>query len=123
MPDERRFLVDVGMKDFPFPIQVASKLHPEGQVTIANISISARIMKEFDARWIDRFIQIIHAHRERLSTKTLGVNILDYLRELGATMVKIDFEYPYFMEKLTPVSKEKSLVRYLCNYSAKVTSL
>lgn len=123
MVDEKKFLVDVGMKDLPFPMRVISKVDPDGQFTIANISINARIMQEFEARWIDKFIQIVHQHRERIGTKTLSVNIIDYLEELQATTVRIDFEYPFFVEKLTPVSEEKCLVRYLCNYSAKVTSV
>ena len=53
MKDEKRFLVDVGMKDLPFPIKVESKANPDGQATIANISINARIMHEFEAGWID----------------------------------------------------------------------
>lgn len=123
MTEKRRFLVDVGIKDLPFPMRVVSKLDPDGQHTIASISVSARIMREFEARWIDKFIQIIHQHKERIGTKTLGINILDYLRDLEATAVKIDFTYPYFIEKLTPVSKERCLVRYLCNYAARAFSL
>jgi GTP cyclohydrolase I len=118
---EKRFLVDVGMKDLPFPMRVASKVHTDGQFTIANISVSARIIQEFEARWIDKFIQIIHEHRDRIGTKTLRNNIMDYLKELEAKAVKIDFEYPFFIEKLTPISKEKCLVRYLCTYSAKAS--
>jgi GTP cyclohydrolase I len=123
MEQEKRFLVDVGMRDLPFPIRVASKVRPEGQFTVANISISARIMQDFQARWIDTFIRIVHAHRERIGTHTLRANILDYMKELDATMVKVDFDYPFFVEKTTPVSKEMCLVRYLCTYSAKALSL
>jgi GTP cyclohydrolase FolE2 len=121
MAKEKRFLVDVGMKDLPFPMKVTSKVYPDGQFTIANISVSARIIQEFEARWIDKLIQIIHQHRDRIGTKTLRVNIIDYLKELQAKAVKIDFDYPFFVEKLTPVSREKCLVRYLCTYSAKAS--
>jgi GTP cyclohydrolase I len=123
MTNKRRFLVDVGIKDLPFPMRVASKVDPNGQYTIAHISVSARIMREFEARWINKFIQIVHQHKDRIGTKTLGENILDYLKELEATAVKIDFNYPYFVEKLTPVSGEKCLVRYLCTYAARVFSM
>ncbi len=123
MLSKKRFLVDVGIRDLPFPMKVISRENPDGQYTIANISISTRIMQEFEARWIDKFIQIVHEHRERIGTKTLKVNILDYLKELQATMVKIDFEYPFFIEKVTPVSKQKCLVRHLCTYSAKVSAV
>jgi len=121
MPGERRFLIDVGMRNLPFPMRVVSKVDPNGQFTIANISIAARIMQEFESQWIDKFIRIVHIHRDKIGPKTLKVNIKDYIKELNASMVKIDFEYPFFIEKLTPVSKEKCLVRYLCTYSAKAS--
>lgn len=122
MTDDKKFLVDVGMQDLPFPMRVISKAEPEGQYTIAKISINAQIMQEFEARWINKFIQIVHDHRDRIGTKTLRNNIRDYLSELKADMVKIDFNYPFFIEKQTPASKEKCLVRYLCTYSAKAFS-
>jgi GTP cyclohydrolase I len=123
MSEEKRYLVDIGMRKLPFPITVASKADPKGQATVANISIMARIMHDFEARWIDSFIQILHSHRDKIGTKTLRANIKDYIKTLKASMVKVDFEYPFFIEKLTPVSREKCLVQYLCVYSAKATSL
>jgi len=123
MLDKKKFLIDAGIKDLPFPIKVISGSEPEGQHTVANISINARIMQEFEASWIDRFIKIVHSHKGTIGTDTLKVNIIDYLKELKANMVKIDFDYPYFIEKTTPASKEKCLVRYMCTYSVKVISV
>jgi len=48
------FLEDVGMENVPFPMRVLSKTDPDGQPTIAKVSISARIMQEFEAQWINR---------------------------------------------------------------------
>jgi len=123
MNDKKKFLADVGMENLPFPMKVISKADSDGQQTIANVSINARIMHEFEAGWIDKFIQILHSHRDRIGTKTLSANILDYLHDLNASSVHIDFEYPFFVEKLTPVSKEKCLVRYLCVFSVKAGSI
>ncbi len=121
MKDEKRFMQDVGMTDLPFPMRVLSREQKDGQFTIAKISIAARIMHEFEASWIDKFIQIVHQHRDKIGTETLKTNILDYMRELNATKVKVDFEYPFFVEKDTPISKEKCLVCYNCMYSARVS--
>ena len=123
MKKTTRFLVDIGIKDLPFPIRVLSRTRKNGQHTIANISIDARIMQEFEAKWIDRFIQIVHMHRDYIGTKTLRNNIRDYTKTLKATAVTINFDYPFFVEKKTPVSKEKCLVRYLCQHSAKASSV
>ena len=89
MKTEKRFLVDVGMRELPFPINVLSRSAPDGQPTVANISISARIMHDFEARWIDTFIHIVHQHRERIGTATLVENIADYVKELKASAVTI----------------------------------
>ncbi len=123
MPDKSKFLEDVGMKNLPFPMRVLSKANPDGQPTIANISISARIMREFQAQWIDRFVQVLHQQGKKIGPETLRANILDYQTQLKASAIRVDFDYPFFMEKTTPVSKEKCMVRYLCTYSAKSSTV
>jgi GTP cyclohydrolase I len=123
MAEQKRFLVDVGMRGIPFPMRVVSKSEAEGQWTVAEISINARIMQEFEPRAIDSFIRVLHQHRDRIGTQTLRNNIVDYFNLLKASHVKVDFEYPFFIEKRTPASNEKCLVRYLCRYSAKYPSI
>src|SRR5690349_22580451 len=122
MKEQGKFLQDVGMKNLTLPLIVNSKINPDGQHTVANISISARIMHDFRAEWIDMFIQTLHVHGIGTVQKNLRSNIIDYLNVLNANAVKVDIEYPFFVEKTTPVSKEKCLVRYLCSNSAKITS-
>jgi GTP cyclohydrolase I len=122
MSEERRYLVDVGLQDLPYPVRVASRVAPDGQPTIANISISARINHSFEAHGISKIIQIVHSHRDVIGTSTLKKNVQAYLDGLNATDVSATFTYPFFVEKLTPVSKEKCLVRYQCAYTAKASS-
>ncbi len=123
MTEGKRFLVDVGIRDLQFPIRCASREDSNGQNTIANISFNARIMQEFESRWLNKFIQILHHHCDNISTITLRKNIWDYYNELKANTVKISFEYPFFAEKVTPISKQKCLVKYKCNYTCKVSSI
>jgi GTP cyclohydrolase I len=120
---ERRFLVDVAMEDLPFPIVVPSRKSTNGQRTVATVSVNARIMHDFEAQWIDTFIQILHSHRNSIGYHSLRKNIEDYRQKLRAKSVEIDFSYPYFMEKRTPIDQEPCLVRYACRYRAKVPSL
>src|SRR5665811_748789 len=100
-----------------------SRVAPEGQPTIADISISARIMRDFEARWIDTFIQIVHQHRDRIGTATLAENVADYVEALNASVVTVTFDFPFFYEKRTPVSHEKCLVRYMCAYTVKANRI
>jgi GTP cyclohydrolase I len=123
MENNKRFLVDVALNNLPFPMKVLSRATPLGQDTVAHISVSARIMHEFEAQWINNFIHIVHKHRDSIGTKSMSKNIMDYFNSLNATMVLMDFEYPFFVEKKTPVSNEKCLVKYNCTYSVKKSSV
>ena len=123
MKKESGYLVDVGLRRFPFPMKALSKTDPEGQPTVVNISVNARINREFEARWILGFMQIIHQHRENIGPVAIRQNIIDYQKAFDASSVRIDYEYPFFMEKLTPVSKQKCMVKYNCIYSAKLASI
>ncbi len=122
MSEERRYLVDVGLQDLPYPVRVASRASKEGQPTVASISLSARINHSFEARWISRIVQILHSHRKIIGTATLKENVRAYMDGLEATDVSATFTYPFFVEKTTPVSKEPCLVRYMCSYTAKASS-
>lgn len=122
MSNQHRMIEDVGMANLQFPIRVLSRSEPRGQQTVATIAVNARILQEFEARWIDRFIQVLHRQRGTLGAYALRDHALDYLRELNARAVQVSFEYPYFMEKVTPVSREKCLVRYRCAHSLRVHS-
>ena len=119
---ERRYVVDVGLQGLPYPARVVSRAEPEGQHTVVGISISARVNQEFEAKWIRTLIQIVHSHREAIGTRTLRKNVQDYLDKLNATDVSVTFDYPFFVEKTTPVSKEKGRVRLMCAYTAKASS-
>ncbi len=114
-------MVDVGIKNIPFPLKVASRENEGGILTVGRISVNAHIMQEFEATWIDIFIQNLHQHRQIIGTKTLKNNIGVYCREFGNAPVRIDFQYPLFIEKTTPVTHEKCLVQYSCSYSVKAT--
>src|SRR5664279_3390455 len=122
MTEKNKFLQDVGMKSLTIPLIVNSKINPDGQHTIANVSISARVMHDFRAEWIDKFIQILHIQGIGTVQKALRSNIVDYLNQLNASSVRVDIEYPFFVEKITPVSNKKCLSRYLCTNTAKITS-
>jgi len=123
MDQDRRFLVDVGINNLPYPIVVNSRADAHGQPTVATIGIQARIMNNFEAQWIDKFMHVLHEHKGRIGIPSLDENILDYLKELKATYAHVTFEYPFFMEKKAPISHESNLVRYHCVYSVKAISL
>lgn len=122
MPDKKRYLVDVGMDDFAFPFKIADRMHTEGVPTIGKISVHARINQEFEARWIDKFAQVLHQHRDAVGSHSLRRGIFDYLEALHADSVQVTLRFPFFVEKTTPVSGLTCLVSHDCTYRAKLSA-
>jgi len=69
-------------------------------------------MREFEARRIDKFIQILHRHREELGSISIKAILEDVTRETKANAVEVRFDYPFFVEKLTPVQKESMWIPF-----------
>jgi GTP cyclohydrolase IB len=109
-------LLEVGVTDLPYPVRVPSRADPQGQPTVARVSIEASVAREFEADWVDRLLQVLHAHRERISAGALKQDIGAYLEALHAEMVEVSLEYPFFVEKRTPRTGQKCLVKYDCRY-------
>lgn len=123
MAQEEEYLVDVGMRGMPFPMLMLSRNDKQGQPTIATISVRAKVKSRYESGWIDRFIKILHRLRKSTGMKNLNENITEKLGELDTAMVRVQFAYPFFVEKSLPVTKEKCLVRYMCSYTAKCSSV
>ena len=122
MSDSERSMVDVGIKDLPFPMRVRSREHLDGQWTVASISVSARVMQQFEARWVDVFVRVLNRHKAQVGTEWATQNVEGLLDELNASRVRIDFTFPFFVEKLTPVSQEWCPVRYMCTRTSNLSS-
>jgi GTP cyclohydrolase I len=121
MSEQNRMIEDVGLANLQFPIRVLSRRESKGQATVATIAVNARILQDFEARWIDRFIQVLHRHSATIGTATLQQQAIDYLQALDARSVEVCYEYPFFIEKTTPVSEERCLVRYRCAYAVRLS--
>jgi len=118
MKDEERFLVEVGIRDVRVPIRASSRVSAEGQSTVAGVSLHARIMRDFEAAWIDRFIQILHQSKRDARIECMRSIVHECREAFRAELVGLEMSYPVFVQKKTPVSSETCLVEYACSYSA-----
>ena len=110
-------LADVGVTDLPYPVRAPSRADPRGQPTVARVSIEARVAREFEAGWSDQLMQVLHAHRDRFSAQALKQDIGAYVEAFDAGVVEVSLEYPFFVEKRTPRTGQKCLVKHDCTYS------
>ncbi|MBI5706782.1 MAG: GTP cyclohydrolase I FolE2 [Armatimonadetes bacterium] len=116
--DTRNISIDrVGVRGVKYPIVVMDREN-ETQHTIGDFTLTVDLPHQFKGTHMSRFIEVLSAHRHEVSAKRLP-EILDALRErLNAEKAHIEVTFPYFIEKLAPVTGMASMMEYLCTFIA-----
>jgi GTP cyclohydrolase I len=119
-PDYRKLRIDkVGVRGLRFPILVRDKTHVV-QNTIATIGMFVDLPHHFKGTHMSRFIEVLNAHGNSIHVE----NIYDILhamqKKLNAATAHLEIEFPYFMSKKSPVSKQDSLMDYMARFDASV---
>jgi GTP cyclohydrolase I len=113
-PDTRRLKIDqVGVKDIRYPITVRSKNQHE-QRTVASVNMYVELPHHHKGTHMSRFIEIISRHRDSISVQSVSAILSDMKQRLDADSAHLELAFPYFIEKLAPVSGAVSLMEYNC---------
>jgi GTP cyclohydrolase IB len=119
-PDYRKLRIDkVGVRGLRFPIQVRDKAHVF-QNTIATIGMFVDLPHHFKGTHMSRFIEVLNAHGNSIHVENI-YNILQTMqKKLNAATAHLEIEFPYFMSKKSPVSRQESLMDYVARFDASI---
>lgn len=117
MKDEKNCFAEVCIENLGYPLKVISKPNISGQNSIANISVRAGIEIKIEDKFEAKILSIINNRSEYIGPNQLSSKIVEYLDSINALYVKINFAYPYFIEKTSPGSNEKYFLNYECDFS------
>ncbi|KAA0259062.1 GTP cyclohydrolase I FolE2 [Deferribacter autotrophicus] len=119
--DDRNLAIDkVGIKGIKYPIILRDK-RKGSQHTIATINMFVKLPHNFKGTHMSRFVEILNKYRENISISSFK-EILEEMRiRLNSEEAHFDMEFTYFLEKEAPVSKQTSLMDYLCRFSGNVS--
>lgn len=108
-------LQKVGVKNVKYPLQVLDKANKK-QNTTASVNLFVNLPHNFKGTHMSRFIQVFHKYHKDISMN----NFLEMLEEIR---INLDAErafgrvaFPYFIEKLSPVTKSPGMMEYMCTY-------
>jgi GTP cyclohydrolase I len=112
--DHRKINIDkVGVKNIRYPITVLDRAHGR-QHTVATINMYVNLPQEFKGTHMSRFIEILNEYRGEIHIRSFRA-ILETMNErLQAQSAHLDVTFPYFVEKLSPVSGAAGLMEYAC---------
>jgi len=117
MSDKRGVEIQkVGVKDVEVPLSVQRK-NADNQIVSAKARISVSLPHNFKGTHMSRFIEVLSnwEHKNLLGIDIRGC-LIDVIEKLKAKKAEIKFEFKYFIEKVAPVSKKKSLMGYDCSF-------
>jgi GTP cyclohydrolase I len=118
--DERNINIQkVGVKGIKYPLIVLDKEKGEQHVN-ATVNMYVNLPHQFKGTHMSRFIEILNEYRGQINLRTFR-NILEKMKEkLRAESAHIEIEFPYFIEKTSPVSGAKSLMEYQCSFCGEI---
>ncbi len=114
LPDTRGIAIQrVGIQDLQYPILINNQQGlNQASVGLFNLSISLPAVQK--GAHLSRFVEIIEKHQRAFSTQGDGLNDLLSLIQsiLEADKAFLTVAFPFFMDKLAPVTQLKSLMNY-----------
>ncbi|PKL37876.1 MAG: GTP cyclohydrolase I FolE2 [Spirochaetae bacterium HGW-Spirochaetae-1] len=117
-PDYRNLAINrVGVKDISYPVVVLDRAEGE-QHTVARVNMYVNLPHHFRGTHMSRFIEILNTYRKGISTLNIR-EILEAMKDqLDAETAHFEIEFPYFITKEAPVSRERAKMEYTCRLTA-----
>lgn len=110
--DTRHLAIDkVGIKGIRHPIRVLDQ-DSGVQHTIATFNMYVGLPHNFKGTHMSRFVEILNSHEAEISVESFPVMLGEMVQRLEAENGHIEMNFPYFVNKVAPVSKVKSLMDY-----------
>ena len=116
--DDRNIPLDrAGVKGLLWPITVLDRKHGK-QTTVATVNMYVNLPHNFRGTHMSRFVEVLNEYRDCEWIDRTG-EILEKIRKsLDADEAHMEIEFPYFIEKEAPVTKQPSLMSYTCRFCA-----
>ncbi len=116
--DLRELPIDkVGVKNLKYPFAVRDKDN-ELQHTIATVSMTVDLPKEFKGTHMSRFVEILQCETREIHVDSIDLILVNMQKRLNSNSSHIEIEFPYFKMKNAPVTGKPSLIDYSVKFHA-----
>jgi GTP cyclohydrolase I len=117
--DQRGIAIQkVGVSEVHLPFLIKTKAGAL-QSVLAKIRLSVKLHQDYRGTHMSRFIEILSEWSQKpVSSREMEAILHDTLGRLGADKAYLEIRFKYFIEKVAPVSRLKSVLDYDCLFSA-----
>ncbi|QNM97474.1 GTP cyclohydrolase FolE2 [Chitinimonas koreensis] len=110
--DTRQIAINkVGIKSIRHPVKVADRADGV-QHTIATFDMYVFLPQHFKGTHMSRFVQILNSHEKEISVESFETMLREMVHKLEAESGYIEMRFPFFVNKIAPVSGVQSLLDY-----------
>ncbi len=111
-PDHRNLPIDrVGVRQLRFPVQVLDKANSR-QNTVATVSLAVDLPHQYKGTHMSRFVEVLNSHGPVLEVRAINRIPQELLKRLHAERAHVEIRFPFFLNKLAPVSGAPGLMDY-----------
>ncbi|MFH1081937.1 MAG: GTP cyclohydrolase FolE2, partial [Pseudomonadota bacterium] len=105
----------VGVKGIRYPITVLDKNMGEQQ-TVATINMYVNLPRHYKGTHMSRFVEILNEHSQRISLQNFSEILEEMKKRLNAKSAHMEITFPYFINKMAPVTRSEGLMEYKCTF-------
>lgn len=116
--DKRKITIDkVGVKKVCYPIIVEDRINGI-QNTVADMDIFVELPHHHRGTHMSRFIEVLNRFHKENFIKKLPEFLEEVRNALNADASYVQIRFPYFINKIAPISGIKALLSYNCFFEA-----
>jgi GTP cyclohydrolase I len=116
--DERRIPIDrVGIRGLRYPMQIRDKAR-EVQHTIATTALTVDLPHQFKGTHMSRFVEVLSEFGPELHVDNIHTILKELTKRLHSECAHVDFEFPFFLTKLAPVTGAPGMMDYTARFAA-----
>jgi len=103
----------VGVRGIRYPISVLDK-DAGAQQTVGKVDMFVNLPRRFKGAHMSRFLEVLNVHKGEIGIRALPAMLRAIQDRLCAESAHIEIEFPYFIEKLAPVTRSPGMMSYTC---------
>ncbi|MFI5898488.1 GTP cyclohydrolase FolE2 [Actinoplanes sp. NPDC051513] len=118
LPDTRGIALDeVGVEGLRYPLLI-SDADGKKRETVATVTMSVSLADDVKGAHLSRFVDVLHAWRDELGSQAVALMADDLRQRMGSATARVALTFPYFLERLAPVTGIASFMDYTCTLTA-----
>src|SRR5262245_35282043 len=87
------------------------------------MTMSVDLPHHFKGTHMSRFIEVLNKHHGEMTLRTLPGILSELKQRLEAESAHLEVKFPYFLERVAPVSGARALMDYECSFSGSANKL